>query len=437
MTTGENHGILYVTEAEGGDGLDITVRPGRVAGEVGAIPSKSHAQRLLIAAALSKGDTLVGCPVVSRDIQAVADCLNALCADVKRTAAGYIVSPRKPTDGAVLPCGESGAALRFLLPVACALGVAADFVLDGRLPERPIAHLAAQLRSHGAVITGLGGRVLTVKGRISGGRYALPGDISSQYVTGLCFALPLLPEGGEIRVLTELQSRGYVDMTLQTLEEFGIRATFDERGLVIPGGQAYHTPGCSQTEGDWSAAAFWLCAAAADGDVRVTGLRRTSRQGDRAILDILAKMNASVCWEGADCVRVRSGKLRGRVIDVRNTPDIAPALAVAALAAWGGTRIVNIDRLRYKESNRINSVIDSLRAIGAKLYYQNGGIVVSGDQHICGGKVDARGDHRVAMMLACCAAVSQGDITISGAEAVAKSYPAFFEDMKTLRHGAF
>ena len=344
--------------------MKATVYPAPITGSVPAIASKSQAHRLLIAAALADVPTRVACADVSRDIQATADCLNALCADISYTGGAFAVTPRAVSAGAVLDCGESGSTWRFLLPVAAALGARATFLLRGRLPQRPMAALYQALEGQGAVITGKGTGRVSVEGCLAGGAVAIAGDVSSQFISGLLLAAPLTGQAVDIRLTTPLGSAAYVDITLQALARFGVRAERQADALHVPGAQRYRSPGSVEAEGDWSNAAFWLCAGAAGGGpVTCTGLDIHSPQGDRAVLDMLCAFGAQVTVSGRD-VTVTGRDLRAADIDIDATPDLAPALALLGLAARGETRLTNIARLRLKESDRAQTITDGSRYSG-------------------------------------------------------------------------
>ena len=270
--------------------MEARIQPGRLKGSLPAIASKSDAHRILIASAFADQPTRLCFKGGSADIDATAASLNALGADVSRQPWGLLVKPiQTPADAPVLPCGESASTMRFLLPVAPVLCHASRFAAQGRLPQRPMSPLRERMQEHGVEFTQREDGV-ALAGRLSGGIYELPGDVSSQFITGLLFALPLLPEGGEIRLTTPLQSAGYVEMTLETLARFGIRVERQENSFLIPGGQRFRSPGEVTVEGDWSNAAFFLAAGAMGGDVTVTGLNLKSLQCDRVIVEILREM---------------------------------------------------------------------------------------------------------------------------------------------------
>lgn len=386
--------------------MNRIVYPGRLEGSVRVPPSKSAAHRALIAAALSDGPCVILLPALNRDIEATIACLSALGAAFEWSGASCRVTPvsRVPA-GATLDCGESGSTLRFLLPVACALGADARFVGHGRLPERPNAVLADALRSHGAGIDS--DRLpMRAQGPILPGTYELPGNVSSQYVTGLLFALPLLDGDSEIALTSRLESAAYVDMTLGALARFGIRVEATERGWRVPGGQRYHAPGKLEIEGDWSAAAFWLAANRMGSRIALEGLSDRTAQGDRAILELLGKPE----------------------IDASGVPDLVPILAATAATLPQRTVITGAARLRLKESDRLAATANLINCLGGQCAVTEDGLVIDGGRPLHGGRVDGCNDHRIVMSAAILALSASGPVTIMDAGAVEKSYPDFFDD---------
>ena len=405
--------------------MNIAVRPGPLRGRVEIPASKSVAHRAMIAAALADRPTQIVLNAVNDDLTATAACLNALGAACERTDFGYRIVPvaqEKNACGAAenasgatdlceiasfptLDCGESGSTLRFLLPVAAALGREARFVGHGRLPERPHDVLLDAMAEHGA--TADARRLpLQLHGRLRGGTFALPGNVSSQYITGLLMALPLCAGDSVIRLTTRLESAPYVNLTLRALADFGIRAETLPDGWRIPGGQRYRSPGRVVVEGDWSGAAFWLAANALGSRVECGNLDEASAQGDRAIRPLLNRL--------------------GSEIDVSECPDLLPALAVAAAGFPGRTALVGAARLRLKESDRLASVAALLRALGCAVDEGAESLTIHGGAPLTGGTVDGCGDHRIVM------AAASSPVTILGAQAVAKSYPDFFRDFEAL-----
>lgn len=407
--------------------MNVTIQPGPLSGHVNAIPSKSQAHRMLICAALADMPTRIICPQVSEDILATARCLHALCADVEGTSQGFIIRPCAPKANPLLDCGESGSTYRFLLPAAAALGSSARFMLAGRLPQRPMASLFEALEAHGISIRGKGSDCISIKGKLSGGLFTFPGNISSQFISGLLLAAPLTGEDSVISLSSPLASKGYVDITREVMQRFGVQAD----GLSVRAGQAYHSPGAVVVEGDWSNAAFWLCAAACGSQLQVGALSPQSVQGDQAILGILRQFGAAVRFEEGD-VRVSSGGLHGAEIDISDTPDLAPAAALLGVMADGRTVLHPISRLRLKESDRAQSITGTLAALGADIHIAGEQLIIRGTGGLQGGTVDSCRDHRIAMMAAIGATVSRQPVTIQSAEAVDKSYPSFFEDLANL-----
>ena len=411
--------------------MNVTIHPGRLSGSVRVPASKSAAHRALIAAALADGLTTLHLSGLNDDIEATLDALMALGAmiDYDPRKGRLIVRPIEAApnlsrvleglggkaashvdyaQSLTLDCGESGSTLRFLLPVACGLGAKAAFVGHGRLPERPNGPLTRALRAHGAEIDS-DTLPMNVSGGIRGGRWELPGNVSSQYITGLLLALPLLSEDSEIILTTPLQSASYVDMTLDALYDFGIAVERLENGWRVPGHQAYHSPEDVYIEGDWSAAAFWCAANAMGAEIDIEGVTRRSAQGDRAVETLLGRPE----------------------IDAENVPDLVPALAAAAATMEQRTVITGAARLRLKESDRLQAVADMINALDGHAVVTEDGLIIDGGA-IRGGTVDGRNDHRIVMAAAILATRAEGPVTITGAEAVAKSYPDFFEHFKVL-----
>ena len=390
----------------------VTIHPGALRGCVAAPPSKSHVHRLLIAGALAREETRIYCPGENEDIAATARCLARLGARVTRTEDAFVIAgPPAAGGAAALDCGESGTTLRFLLPLCAALDQDITLTGRGRLPKRPNAPLLSALRSHGARIEGEL-LPLTVKGGLRSGAYALPGDVSSQYFSGLLLALPLLAGDSALQSTSPLESMPYVALTLAVLRQFGVRAEETEGGWQVPGGQSYRSPGDAAAEGDWSAAAFWRGANHLGGAVRVTGLDAASCQGDKAIDQWLSRI--------------------GGVIDVSQTPDLMPILAAVAAAIPGAvTRITGASRLRLKESDRLAAMADAIRALGGEAEEETDGLLIRGAA-LRGGVIDGQNDHRVVMSAAIAATACQGPVTILGAEAVNKSYPRFWKDFEAL-----
>lgn len=410
--------------------MQVRITPAPLKGAVRAIPSKSAAHRLLILAVLADGPTVLNLPASSQDIDATVRCLRTLGAEIRREGAAVSVTPAaSPPLSPLLDCGESGSTLRFLLPVAAVLGGGARFTGGGRLPNRPIGALLDTLRSHGLSFS-VDSLPLAMEGCLRGGEFRLPGDVSSQYVTGLLLALPRAEQDSVITLTTALASSSYVEMTLAALRRFGAEIR-TERGIYhIPGRQRLASPGTLRVEGDWSNAAFFLAAGALGGGVTVTGLDSDSLQGDRAVVSLLRRFGAEVRQE-EDAVTVCPGRLRGMEISVEEIPDLLPILAVVAACAEGETRFTHAARLRLKESDRLSAVAALLRALGGEAEELPDGLIVRGGE-LTGGTADSVHDHRLAMAAAVAAIRCRGPVEIKDAGAVEKSYPRFFEDYKAL-----
>ena len=389
--------------------MDIKIFPTKLSGEVCAIPSKSQAHRLLICAAFSDAPTKLHCPETNHDIEATADCLRALGASISRINDGYEIVPISSVpDYAVLDCRESGSTLRFLLPIVAALGVDTIFCLSGRLHKRPLSPLWEELEANGCCLTRPTENTIRCTGKLQPGIYTIDGGVSSQFISGLLFALPLLSGESEIRIVNKLESKPYVSMTQQALAAFGV---VTENYIIRPS-YPFHSPGSCVVEGDWSNAAFFLTAAALGNNVHISGLSADSSQGDRAIADILTEISIK------------------QTIDAADIPDLVPILAVAASAFQGAT-FTNISRLRLKESDRVSAVINMLTSLGASASAEENVLTVCpGQYHSC--TIDAVGDHRIAMAAAIAATISDGPITVTGAECVCKSYPSFWDEYKKL-----
>ena len=402
--------------------MNITITPNLLSGSITPPPSKSQAHRLLIAAALSPGVSMLSNVALSQDIEATIRCLEALGASFRWEGATLAVTglAGRPPAGGRLPeldCGESGSTLRFLIPIALALRGGGRFTGHGRLMERPQGPYFDLFREKGIAFAQQDG-VLTVEGTLTPGVYALPGNVSSQFVTGLLYALPLLAGTAEIRLTTALESRGYVDMTLEVLRGFGVAVEEHDGSFLVPGGGVFRAHD-QAVEADWSNAAFWYAAALLDSDVNIQGLEPHSAQGDAAI--------AGYYWTLARPAEAE--------IDVSGCPDLVPPLAVMAALRGDGmvTRLVNAARLRIKESDRLATVTEVLNALGAAVEEHPDYLVIRGRDILPGGvTVSGHNDHRIAMMAAIAATGCEAPVTITGAECVKKSYPNFWEDYEAL-----
>lgn len=408
---------------------------GILSGSVTPPPSKSQAHRLLICAALSHTPSTVYCDTLNDDLCATMESLNALGAAITYDNGAFDVQPVACNKGGVLPCGESGSTLRFLLPVVAALGSESTLTGKGKLPLRPMEQLTDALKQHGVEIEEHCSDAhlpLTCKGRLTGGEYRLPGNISSQYFTGLLFALPLLDTTSRIIVEGELTSASYVGMTLDALAQSGIRIEKLEDGFRVPAPQKYEISSPLHVEGDWSAAAFWLVAGVIGKQpITICGMNARSLQGDRHIVEHLRKMGADIRITDEAIVAYPS-RLHSAELDCVDTPDLVPILSVAASAAEGTTLFTHVGRLRYKESDRLAAMKSLLASFGVASEIGEDTFAVTGGEAVAVQPIDSYGDHRIAMSAAVMAIRSQSAVTITGAECVAKSYPAFYSHFTAL-----
>ena len=381
--------------------MNLCITPGPLEGTVTPPPSKSQAHRAILAQLLAGGGTVSNLET-SQDIEATQRCAAALKA--------------QGTDLPLLDCGESGSTLRFLIPIALALRGGGRFTGRGRLMDRPQKPYFDIFDEKGIFYEQKDG-ALTVKGELKPGEYRLPGNVSSQFVTGLLYALPLLEGESRIVLTSPLESRGYVDMTLDVLDHFGVRAEVLEDGFLVPGDQVFQARDFT-IEADWSQAAFWLAAGLLGNPVLTVGLSDQSTQGDRVIDEHFA----SFAW----------GTWRTVEIDASDCPDLLPPLAVMAAFHDGATRLTNAARLRLKESDRLATVTKMLTALGGQVEEGPDWLAIPGTRFLKGGTVDGANDHRIVMAAAIAATRCTGPVTILGAEAVNKSYPRFWEEYKRL-----
>ena len=405
--------------------MDIKITPRKLSGNISAIPSKSHGHRLLIASvlnAMEDGDltaetvekalSRVTIPERSKDIIATENCLKALADDVP-----------------VLDCNESGSTIRFMLPVVMALKNEAVFTGTERLFQRPLTPLDEEMTAHGCEFTKESDTRLKVTGRLTPGTYVIPGNISSQYITGLLFALPLLDEDSFIEVPTRLESAGYIDLTLQVLRDFGVEVEKKHATkkrpttFVIPGGQKYQYPESFAVEGDWSNTAVWFAANAMGSRIICHGIDSRSPQGDKAILDIIG------FYSNLGSPYDKGGPV---IIDVSDTPDLVPIAAVLATRVNRETQIVRAGRVRLKESDRLKTTTQLVSTLGGVIEETEDGLIIKGRVPLHGGEVDSCNDHRIVMAAALASTIASGPVIIKGAEAVNKSYPGFFRDFRKL-----
>lgn len=413
--------------------MNMRIYPSEAKGKIKAIASKSAAHRLLICAAFADRETVIRCKELNDDIRATAECLRALGADIERRGDSFLVAPvRALRKNALLNCNESGSTLRFLLPVTCMLGADSTFVMSGRLPSRPLSPLWELLEKGGVSLEWTDTNVLSCKGKAEGNDFSISGGVSSQFISGLLFSLAVCRKTGNIKITHKLESEPYIQMTVEALRTFGAEIKRTDDGYSVDGSRGLFSCGEVFAEGDWSNAAFPLAMGAIGKyPVTVTGVNIESTQGDKKIVELLSRFGANV-EVNTDEITVSRGRLCGIDIDASQIPDLVPVLATVASVAEGKTVIYNASRLRLKESDRLMSVKNMLTSLGADISETEDGLVIRGRKELLGGNTHSFGDHRIAMSAAVAATACKGEVVIEKAEAVEKSYPSFWEDIKGL-----
>ena len=411
---------------------DVKFSPFVPNGTVNVPPSKSDVHRAIICAAMANGVSRISPVALSNDIKATIGCIKALGADAVLennvlTVDGTNMYKNKT---ALLDCGESGSTLRFFIPIAAVGNINATFVGKGKLPQRPIGIFTEALPKAGTVCKTEGGLPLEIKGQLKSGIFEIPGNVSSQFITGLLLALPILEGDSEIVLTSPLESVGYIAMTIRTMKQFGVNIQATEKGWHIKGGQSYKT--CDYTtDGDWSQAAFFMVLGAVSGKVTVKGVAKDSTQGDKKCAEILARFGAKVT-QLDNKVTVEKGELKAITIDASQIPDLVPVLSVCAAFAEGTTKIINAERLRIKECDRLQATAELLNNLGGKVKELSDGLEITGVSSLKGGKVNGYNDHRIVMSAAVCAARSDEDITATFAMSINKSYPDFYIDYNSI-----
>ena len=411
---------------------DVKFSPFVPNGTVNVPPSKSDVHRAIICAAMANGVSRISPVALSNDIKATIGCIKALGADAVLennvlTVDGTNMYKNKT---ALLDCGESGSTLRFFIPIAAVGNINATFVGKGKLPQRPIGIFTEALPKAGTVCKTEGGLPLEIKGQLKSGIFKIPGNVSSQFITGLLLALPILEGDSEIVLTSPLESVGYIAMTIRTMKQFAANIQATEKGWHIKGGQSYKT--CDYTtDGDWSQAAFFMVLGAVSGKVTVKGVAKDSTQGDKKCAEILARFGAKVTQLDNE-VTVEKRELKAITIDASQIPDLVPVLSVCAAFAEGTTKIINAERLRIKECDRLKATAELLNNLGGKVKELSDGLEITGVSSLKGGNVNGYNDHRIVMSAAVCAARSDEDITATFAMSINKSYPDFYIDYNSI-----
>jgi 3-phosphoshikimate 1-carboxyvinyltransferase len=401
--------------------MDIKIIPGKLNGTVSIPSSKSMTHRVLIGAALAKGKSVISNVTFSKDIYATIDALKASGADI--TAVGNTVTVNglcgRCPQNAEIDCCESGSTLRFMIPVTAALGINSVYKGQGRLPERPITPYLRELPQKGITFDYENTMPFTVSGKLLSGKYSLEGNISSQFITGLLFALPLLEGDSEIILTSPLESKPYADMTIESLKLFGIDIKETQKGYYIKGSQQYHSSDVS-VEGDYSQAAFFYVANALGSNVKIENLKKESTQGDKKIVEI----TENLCYN-------ENNVPMGFSVNASDIPDLVPILAVLGTYCCDTSRISGAERLKIKESDRLTATAAAINALGGDVTPVNDGLIIN-NARLCGGSIDSCGDHRIAMCAAIAATICQEPVIIKNADSVEKSYPDFFRDYQNL-----
>lgn len=396
--------------------MDIKICPGLLRGALTLPASKSLCHREIICAALSRGESRLRGVCFSDDILATLRGVSALGAKIDRSGDELIISGGEAMGLPRIDCGESATTLRLLIPVTLALCGGAELSGAASLMARPLEPYFRIFREN-SIEYSLKNNILSLRGRLTAGDYALPGDVSSQFFSGLLLALPLLEDKSILRAESKIQSRPYVDMTLETMSAHGVDVDLDERGEVFRIMPRRFTPRSESLESDWSHAALWLSARELGNDISIHGMNENSVQGDRIFMEYLHALRG-----GGDAA-----------LEVSQCPDIVPPLALAAALRPGRCDITHAARLRYKECDRLDAVSCVLNALGADVVQREDGLIINGVPRLCGGAaVDCRNDHRIAMMAAAAATVCREPVIIRGAECVGKSYPDFWRIFREL-----
>lgn len=407
------------------------MQPSTIEGSLRIPSSKSVSHRALICAALSPGASRVSGIDDSRDLRATREAMEALGASFADLGDGVweVTGVRGHTESALIDCGESGSTLRFMIPIAALLADRAEFIGEGRLPERPIQTILNVFDQAGTTYTYEGRLPLVTERFQLPATFSLDGSISSQFFTGFLLAAPIANAELNLGIEGKLESEPYVELTREVMKAFGVNITRTDYGYFLPAGQGYKSVDF-HVEGDYSQAAFWIVAGLIGRkSLCLRGLKKNSTQGDRAILSITKEMGGNWEWSGDDLI-VHPSETCGRTIDVQDIPDLVPILSVLAALSEGETRIVNAARLRIKESDRLESTADVLTKLGAKVEVEAEGLVIQGGAGFTGGSVDAWNDHRIAMMVAIASTRASGQVELTGSQAVQKSYPHFWEEFQ-------
>jgi 3-phosphoshikimate 1-carboxyvinyltransferase len=411
--------------------MQIQVQRSKISGEAVAPPSKSYAQRALAGALLAHGTTTIQNPSRSDDALAAIEVIRLLGATVEDLGDRMVIKGGFNPKGQKLNCGEAGLSLRMFSPIAALADQTMLMNGTGSLLKRPVHMITEALNQLGCRCQSQDGFLpVWIRGPLKSGRATIDGSVSSQLLTGMLMALPVVRGDSEIRV-NNLQSLPYIDMTINILKQFGIQVTHHEYEIFHISGKQKYSPATLTVEGDWSGAAFLLVAGALAGGVTVNGLQSESLQADRQVLKALTYAGARV-ETGENRVTVSRAELKAFDFDATHCPDLFPPLVALAAHCSGVSRIEGVGRLIHKESNRAKVLQEEFYKLGISIRIDGGNLYVTGPSLMKSGEVDSHGDHRIAMAAATVAMIARTPVKISGAECVAKSYPGFYQDLKTL-----
>ena len=411
----------------------IRITPSDLTGKVCVPTSKSVCHRAVICAGLAAGTSRISGILLSDDIIATMHAMEALGAVIDQEGDTLIITGTDCTKPVhhVIACNESGSTLRFLIPLGLN-NKDMTFTGKGQLVERPLNDYFTILDEQKIAYQTTDGHLpLSVSGSLKPGQFRLRGDVSSQFVSGLLFALPRLESDSSIIITTELESQGYIDLTLSMLALFGIKIINNNyREFIVPGNQKYQSTDY-HVEGDYSQVAFWLVAGTLGSPICCTGLNPYSLQGDKVILELIQQMGGKLKIE-ADSIHALTAITKSIEIDASQCPDLVPILAVLASVSEGTTRIIRAGRLRIKECDRLKAVTQELNKLGANIEEHEDSLTIYGRRTLNGGTVDSWHDHRIAMAMAIASIACQTPVTIQHSECVSKSYPNFWQDFQML-----
>ena len=411
----------------------IKIIPGTLHGKITVPSSKSLCHRAIIAAGLASENSNIENVVFSEDIIATCNAMKDIGVSIIESESNLTIKGNNFSNGIknIIDCKESGSTLRFLIPIVLLTGEEVTFTGRGKLIERPLTPYYKIFEEQNIKYSCAEGLPLTVKGKLMWGEYKIPGNISSQFITGLLFALPLLPGDSKIIVTTELQSKGYVDLTTDMLSKFSVQIeNVGYREFHIKGNQKYISTNY-KVEGDFSQAAFWLVAGILGGEIQCEDMNINSLQGDIVIIDFIKKMGGNISIKDGKII-TRKSKTQGITIDAANCPDLVPILAVLASFSEGTTEIINASRLRIKECDRLKAMATELSKLGADIVETEDGLIIYGKENLKGGTVDSHNDHRIAMSLSVASIRCREAVILTSSATVKKSYPEFYKDFKRL-----